>query len=157
MMWVSPTDEELVKKYNPDLQKRSREGRYERQKEFDDYVTKLKEYSKSDKPSMLSPTRGRHCEMLTIHVSMGCPRGSQTSRGCQVDGGKGKGCGTEEARDGGNQEGIGVADGEVRSRYSRGVTLPRWCVGGLRIITLCITRHFTARVIIRWEQFDIDV
>lgn len=52
MMWVSPTDEELVKKYNPDLQRRSREGRYERQKEFDDFVTKLKEYSKSDKPSM---------------------------------------------------------------------------------------------------------
>lgn len=53
VMWVSPTDEELVKKYNPDLQRRSREGRYERQKEFDDFVMKLKEYSKSDKPSTL--------------------------------------------------------------------------------------------------------
>ncbi|KAK0729976.1 assembly factor CBP4 [Lasiosphaeris hirsuta] len=50
VMWVSPTDEELVKKYNPELQKRSREGRYEREKEFDDFVMRLKEYSKSNKP-----------------------------------------------------------------------------------------------------------
>lgn len=50
-MWVQPTDEELFERYNPELQKRSLEGRYERQKEFDDFVTKLKEYSKSDKPS----------------------------------------------------------------------------------------------------------
>ncbi|KAK3363344.1 CBP4-domain-containing protein [Lasiosphaeria hispida] len=50
VMWVSPTDEELVKKYNPELQKRSREGRYEREKEFDDFVMKLKKYSKSNKP-----------------------------------------------------------------------------------------------------------
>ncbi|KAK3394067.1 hypothetical protein B0H63DRAFT_459882 [Podospora didyma] len=48
--WVMPTDEELFKKYNPELQKRSLEGRYERQKEFDDFVVKLKEASKSDKP-----------------------------------------------------------------------------------------------------------
>jgi hypothetical protein len=50
-MWLTPTDEELFQKYNPELQKRSLERRYERQKEFDDFVTKLKEYSKSDKPS----------------------------------------------------------------------------------------------------------
>ncbi|KAK4108762.1 CBP4-domain-containing protein [Canariomyces notabilis] len=49
-MWLTPTDEELFQKYNPELQKRSLERRYERQKEFDDFVTKLKEYSKSDKP-----------------------------------------------------------------------------------------------------------
>lgn len=49
--WVQPTDEELFQRYNPELQKRSLERRYERQKEFDDFVTKLKEYSKSDKPS----------------------------------------------------------------------------------------------------------
>lgn len=91
VMWVSPTEEELVKKYNPDLQRRSREGRYERQKEFDDFVTKLKEYSKSDKPSMLSLPGCCLCETLTICASMGCPRGSQKGRGCQVDGGKGKG------------------------------------------------------------------
>jgi hypothetical protein len=39
-------------KYNPDLQKRSLENRIERQQDFDDFVGKLKEYSKSDKPSM---------------------------------------------------------------------------------------------------------
>lgn len=50
-MWVQPTDEELFERYNPELQKRSLEGRYERQKNFDDFVTKLKEFSKSDKPS----------------------------------------------------------------------------------------------------------
>ncbi|KAI1463708.1 CBP4-domain-containing protein [Daldinia caldariorum] len=48
--WVQPTDEELFQKYNPELQKKSLERRYEKQKEFDDFVTKLKEYSKSDKP-----------------------------------------------------------------------------------------------------------
>ncbi|KAI1116694.1 CBP4-domain-containing protein [Nemania sp. NC0429] len=50
VMWIRPTDEELFARYNPELQKKSLEGRYERQKEFDDFVTKLKEYSKSDKP-----------------------------------------------------------------------------------------------------------
>ncbi|KAI1212554.1 CBP4-domain-containing protein [Annulohypoxylon truncatum] len=50
VMWVQPTEEELFKKYNPDLQKKSLERRYERQKDFDDFVVQLKEYSKSDKP-----------------------------------------------------------------------------------------------------------
>ncbi|KAI0838165.1 CBP4-domain-containing protein [Hypoxylon sp. FL0890] len=50
VMWVQPTDEELFKKYNPELQKKSLERRYEKQKEFDDFVTQLKEYSKSNKP-----------------------------------------------------------------------------------------------------------
>ncbi len=49
--YLTPTDEELFQKYNPELQKRSLEGRYERQKEFDDFVTKLKEDSKSSKSS----------------------------------------------------------------------------------------------------------
>ncbi|KAL2198510.1 hypothetical protein P885DRAFT_32967 [Corynascus similis CBS 632.67] len=48
--WVQPTDEELFQRYNPELKKRSLERRVERQQEFDDFVTKLKEYSKSDKP-----------------------------------------------------------------------------------------------------------
>lgn len=52
--WISPTEEELFKKYNPDLQKKSLANRAERQKEFDDFVGKLKEYSKSDKPSMFA-------------------------------------------------------------------------------------------------------
>ncbi|KAI1092883.1 CBP4-domain-containing protein [Rostrohypoxylon terebratum] len=50
VVWVQPSEEELFKKYNPDLQKKSLERRYERQKEFDDFVTQLKEHSKSDKP-----------------------------------------------------------------------------------------------------------
>ncbi|KAI1176502.1 CBP4-domain-containing protein [Nemania sp. FL0916] len=50
VVWVQPTEEELFKRYNPELQKRSLERRYERQKEFDDFVTQLKEHSKSDKP-----------------------------------------------------------------------------------------------------------
>lgn len=49
--WLVPTEEELRSRYNPDLLKRSIEGREEREKEFDDFVTRLKEYSKSDKPS----------------------------------------------------------------------------------------------------------
>ena len=50
--WVVPTEEELRSRYNPDLLKKSIEGRAEREAEFNDFVTKLKEYSKSDKPSM---------------------------------------------------------------------------------------------------------
>ncbi|KAI8945820.1 CBP4-domain-containing protein [Xylaria longipes] len=50
VMWIQPTDEELFKRYNPELQKKSLERRYEKQKDFDDFVTRLKEYSKSDKP-----------------------------------------------------------------------------------------------------------
>ena len=66
--WLSPTEEELFKarlsvmgyvqklcpdikqKYNPDLQRRSLENREQRQQDFDDFVNKLKGYSKSDKP-----------------------------------------------------------------------------------------------------------
>ena len=49
--WLQPTDEELRSRYNPDLRKRSLEGREERQQDFEDFVTRLKEQSKSDKPS----------------------------------------------------------------------------------------------------------
>ncbi|EEP81113.1 conserved hypothetical protein [Uncinocarpus reesii 1704] len=48
--YVRPTEEELFQRFNPDLQKRNLENRERRQKEFDDFVTQLKEYSKSDKP-----------------------------------------------------------------------------------------------------------
>ncbi|KAJ5887755.1 hypothetical protein N7495_007796 [Penicillium taxi] len=47
--YIRPTDEELVKRYNPELRKRSAEQGQQRAQEFDDYVTKLKEWSKSDK------------------------------------------------------------------------------------------------------------
>ncbi|KAF9871907.1 nascent polypeptide-associated complex [Colletotrichum karsti] len=49
-IWVTPTEEELFKRYNPELQKRSLENREKTQAEFDHFVTKLKEYSKSDRP-----------------------------------------------------------------------------------------------------------
>lgn len=49
--WISPTEEELRAKYNPELRKRSLEQGEQRQQEFDDFVGKLKEWSKSDKPS----------------------------------------------------------------------------------------------------------
>ncbi|KAJ5632746.1 hypothetical protein N7490_009085 [Penicillium lividum] len=47
--YIRPTDEELKKRYSPELQKRSAEQGDRRAQEFDDYVTKLKEWSKSDK------------------------------------------------------------------------------------------------------------
>jgi hypothetical protein len=53
--WLTPTEEELFKKYNPELQKKSLENRQQKQEEFDQFVTKLKEYSKSDRPSRLTP------------------------------------------------------------------------------------------------------
>lgn len=52
-MWLTPTEEELRSRYNPDLKKRSLENREEKQQEFDDFVTQLKEYAKSDKHSKL--------------------------------------------------------------------------------------------------------
>ncbi|ODM21077.1 Assembly factor cbp4 [Aspergillus cristatus] len=46
---IRPTDEELFKRYNPELQKRSLEEGDRRAQEFDAYVNRLKEWSKSDK------------------------------------------------------------------------------------------------------------
>lgn len=54
--YVSPTEEELFSRYNPELQKRSLENRLRKQEDFDHFVGKLKEYSRSDKPSS-SPLR----------------------------------------------------------------------------------------------------
>jgi len=65
--WLTPTDEELFQKYNPELQKRSLEGRYERQKEFDDFVVNLKRLSKSDKPSTPSHLESLFPQ-LTLHL-----------------------------------------------------------------------------------------
>ncbi|MCJ1297691.1 assembly factor cbp4 [Hypocenomyce scalaris] len=48
--YVTPTEEELFKRYNPELQKRSLANRQERQQDFDNFVGKMKEYSKSNKP-----------------------------------------------------------------------------------------------------------
>jgi hypothetical protein len=50
VIYVIPSEEELFLRYNPELQKRSLENRIGKQQDFDHFVTKLKEYSKSDKP-----------------------------------------------------------------------------------------------------------
>lgn len=50
---IRPTDEELFQRYNPELKKRSLEEGPRRAQEFDEYVTRLKDWSKSDKSSML--------------------------------------------------------------------------------------------------------
>jgi len=50
IIYVTPTEEELFLKYNPELQKRSLENRIGKQQDFDNFVGRLKEYSKSDKP-----------------------------------------------------------------------------------------------------------
>lgn len=74
--YVMPTEEELfqvccsanvqqptahaTQRYNPELQRRSLENRHQKQEDFDKFVTKLKEYSKSDKPSTSSFKSGKH-------------------------------------------------------------------------------------------------
>ncbi|KAF1944179.1 CBP4-domain-containing protein [Clathrospora elynae] len=51
LVWyVTPTEEEIFKRYNPELQKKALAGREQRQKDFDVFVGQLKELSKSDKP-----------------------------------------------------------------------------------------------------------
>ena len=52
---LRPTDDQLFKRYNPELQKRSLEEGDRRAQDFDNYVNQLKEWSKSDKSSMLVP------------------------------------------------------------------------------------------------------
>jgi len=56
--YVTPTEEELFKKYNPDLQRRSLEGREQRLKEANDFIAHLKEMGKSDKPRTFADFSG---------------------------------------------------------------------------------------------------
>ncbi|KAG6205687.1 hypothetical protein E4U35_002425 [Claviceps purpurea] len=49
-MRLVPTEDELRSRYNPELLKKSTDERDERQEEFDVFVNRLKEYSRSDKP-----------------------------------------------------------------------------------------------------------
>ena len=53
--YVTPTEEELFMRYNPELQRRSLERRKEKQEDFDQFVGRLKQYSKSDKPGKVFP------------------------------------------------------------------------------------------------------
>ncbi|RPB27506.1 assembly factor cbp4 [Terfezia boudieri ATCC MYA-4762] len=48
--YVMPSEEELFKRYNPDLQRRALSERPARLQAHADFMHKLSEYSKSDKP-----------------------------------------------------------------------------------------------------------
>ena len=50
MYYVVPAEGELFKRFSPELQKHNLENRERRQRDYEDFVSKLKEYSKSDKP-----------------------------------------------------------------------------------------------------------
>jgi CBP4 len=50
MYYVTPAEGELFKRFSPELQQHNLENRERRQRDYEDFVSKLKEYSKSDKP-----------------------------------------------------------------------------------------------------------
>ncbi|KAK5191158.1 Assembly factor cbp4 [Exophiala xenobiotica] len=50
MYYVTPAEGEVFKRFNPDLQKRNLELRDQRTKDYEIFLSQLKEYSKSDKP-----------------------------------------------------------------------------------------------------------
>lgn len=50
MYYLTPAEGEVFKRFNPDLQKRNLELRDQRLKNNEEFVSKLIEYSKSDKP-----------------------------------------------------------------------------------------------------------
>ncbi|KAJ9611989.1 Assembly factor cbp4 [Cladophialophora chaetospira] len=50
MYYLTPAEGEVFKRFNPDLQKRNLELREQRLKNNEEFLTKLIEYSKSDKP-----------------------------------------------------------------------------------------------------------
>ncbi|KEF61914.1 uncharacterized protein A1O9_03486 [Exophiala aquamarina CBS 119918] len=47
---VTPSEGELFKRFNPELQKKNLEMRDQRIQNHEEFITQLKEYSKSDKP-----------------------------------------------------------------------------------------------------------
>ena len=53
MKYVTPTEEELRKRYNPELRARSEANRDEKMKEAEEFIGKIKEYSKDPRPSTL--------------------------------------------------------------------------------------------------------
>lgn len=46
---IRPSDEELFSRYSPEIKKAALENRDRQEKEYNEYVNKLKEWSKSDK------------------------------------------------------------------------------------------------------------
>ena len=53
---MTPSEGELFKRFSPELQRYNLENRDRRQRDYEDFVGKLKEYSKSDKPSTSTPS-----------------------------------------------------------------------------------------------------
>jgi hypothetical protein len=47
---VTPAEGEVFKRFNPELQQRNLAMRDQRTKDYQEFVSQLKEYSKSDKP-----------------------------------------------------------------------------------------------------------
>ncbi|KMU75369.1 hypothetical protein CISG_04788 [Coccidioides immitis RMSCC 3703] len=70
--YVRPTEEELFQRFNPELQKRNLANRDKRQQEFDEFVTKLKEYSKSDKPIWVVAKEAEELQKKQQRVSRPC-------------------------------------------------------------------------------------
>lgn len=50
MYYVTPSEGELFKRFSPELQASNLANRARRQRDYDDFAAKMKEYSKSDKP-----------------------------------------------------------------------------------------------------------
>lgn len=76
---LTPTEEELFKRYNPELQKRSLENRGKREQEFDDFVTNMKEAAKSDKHSSFYLSYGtfpRAWKLTRITYSLDIAKGA---------------------------------------------------------------------------------
>lgn len=51
MYYVTPAEGELFKRFSPELQRHNLENRERRTAEYLDFAGKMREYSKSDKPS----------------------------------------------------------------------------------------------------------
>ena len=66
--YVTPTEEQLFLKYNPELQKRSLENRAQKEQDFEDFVQRLKVYSKSDKHSTFSLLSFSHSLATYINI-----------------------------------------------------------------------------------------
>ncbi|KAF7513581.1 hypothetical protein GJ744_008875 [Endocarpon pusillum] len=50
MYYVTPSEGELFNRFSPELQASNLANRARRQRDYEDFLGKLKEYSKSDKP-----------------------------------------------------------------------------------------------------------
>ena len=93
-MKLTPTEEELFQKYNPDLQKRSLANKERREQEFDDFVSTIKEAAKSDKHST-SPEalyKGGESDQVSLDITQG-DRGAE-EEGVEVS--AAEGCGGRE-------------------------------------------------------------